>query len=902
MRSVFTILALVLMTLGGPTVSPSAGQSSDPSFVNFESPHVHPLDLSPNGNTLAVVNTAANRVELFNTASGLPVHRGSVSVGLDPVSVRFRSNLQIWVVNHISDSISIVHTGQMRVLATVRTLDEPTDVVFAGAPRRAYVACSQVNTIQVWNPSNLSQAPVEIPIAAEEPRALAVSPDRKTVYAAIFESGNGTTVLGGGIDPADIENLTLTPNMVSHPAGPYGGQNPPPNRGAGFSPAMASNLPAPPPVSLIVKRDPQGRWLDDNGGDWTRFVSGSKAFRSGRIEGWKLLDRDVAVIDTASHAVRYIDGLMNLNMALAVNPRSGQVAVVGTDATNHIRYEPNLNGVFLRVNIALADLASKQIRDLNPHLNYRRARIPQAQRNLSLGDPRGLVWRGDGRRGYVIGMGSGNLVMVDNQGRRVGAPIAIGEGPTGLALDSNLNRLYVLSRFDARISVVDLRTERVIGRIRFFDPTPRVINQGRRFLYDTHRTSGLGHLSCGSCHVDARLDRLAWDLGDPSGDMKSQDGQNTTLIEDDTFQPWHPMKGPMTTQTLQDIIGKEPHHWRGDRDGIEEFNDAFVGLLGDDRRLRPAEMKQFKRFLASISFPPNPFRNFDNTLPADLPLPGHYRTGRFGNAGDVMPNGNAQQGLALFRDQNRALDDLSCLECHTLPVGSGTPMARGDSGFVPIAAGPNGEAHLALIGDDASVQLGIKVPHLRNLYDKVGFDLQRPLSRSGFGYLHDGSVDSLARFIANDIFDVRNDQEVANLLAFMLAFSGSDFGDPLSGEPPGTPSQDVPAAVGRQVTIGGAGQQSATIDTMIALADRGQVDLVAKAKLDGRERGAVYRSGSGTFQIDQEGAPNLSKDEALALATPASRLTFTVVPSGSGDRLGIDRDEDGVLDFDDPDQ
>ena len=50
----------------------------------------------------------------------------------------------------------------------------------------------------------------------------------------------------------------------------------------------------------------------------------------------------------------------------------------------------------------------------------------------------------------------------------------------------------------------------------------------------------------------------------------------------DNLRPFDPQKGPMTTQTLQDIIGKEPHHWRGDRDGIEAFNGAFESLLGDD--------------------------------------------------------------------------------------------------------------------------------------------------------------------------------------------------------------------------------------------------------------------------------------------------------------------------------
>ncbi|MBL8769693.1 MAG: hypothetical protein JNL94_20145, partial [Planctomycetes bacterium] len=35
------------------------------SFVNWENPHVHPIDLTPDGATLLAVNTPDNRLELF---------------------------------------------------------------------------------------------------------------------------------------------------------------------------------------------------------------------------------------------------------------------------------------------------------------------------------------------------------------------------------------------------------------------------------------------------------------------------------------------------------------------------------------------------------------------------------------------------------------------------------------------------------------------------------------------------------------------------------------------------------------------------------------------------------------------------------------------------------------------
>ena len=77
----------------------------------------------------------------------------------------------------------------------------------------------------------------------------------------------------------------------------------------------------------------------------------------------------------------------------------------------------------------------------------------------------------------------------------------------------------------------------------------------------------------------------------------------------------HTMKGPMTTQTLQDIIRHEPFHWRGDRDGIEEFAGAFNGLQGADQALGNIPMQEFKDFLSTIHFTPNPFRALDNSLP-----------------------------------------------------------------------------------------------------------------------------------------------------------------------------------------------------------------------------------------------------------------------------------------------
>ncbi|MBM4109258.1 MAG: hypothetical protein FJ255_10695 [Phycisphaerae bacterium] len=871
------------------------------------------MALTPDATRLLVCNTPDNRLLIFDVTGAEPVLTGAVQVGLDPVSVRARTDSEAWVVNHVSDSVSIVDLNTMRVRATLATADEPCDIVFAGNPPRAFVSCSQANMLQVFDPGNLSAAPIAVPIEGEDPRALAVSSDGARVYAAIFESGNSSTLLGGGAAQPTIINFP--PNVVSDATGPYGGQNPPPNSGGAFVPPIApANNPAI-RVGLIVKKDAGGAWRDDNSRDWTTMVSGAQASRSGRVVGWDLVDHDIAVVNASTLAVDYHKRLMNMCMALAVNPATGRLALVGTDAINQVRFEPNLKGKFLRVNAALVDPvppATPTIRDLNTHLTYAAPTIPQSDRNKSIGDPRALVWNGAGTLAYVAGMGSNNVIQIDAEGQRLGAPaIAVPPGPTGLALDETRGRLFVLSRFDASVSTISTATQAVTSTVSFYDPTPAAVRIGRKHLYDTHKNSGLGHISCASCHVDSRLDRLAWDLGDPQGTIDPLTNRNLGQgLPGLTggFEPFHPMKGPMTTQTLQDIVGHEPHHWRGDRLGIEEFNGAFIGLQGDDANLTAQEMQEFENFLATITFPPNPHRQFENTLPTSLPLPGHLRTGRFGSAGLPLPNGNAVNGMSIYRSGTRRLDRgaFACVTCHTLPTGAGTDYTWTGAAYVPIPPGPMGERHAALVSVDGSTNISVKTPQLRNLYEKTGFNMLTTRNTAGFGLGHDGAIDSIERFVSEPAFNVASDQEVADLVAFMLAFSGSDLpaGSPTNPlDPPGTPSLDTHAAVGRQSTLVSIATappaQVTLLSSMGTLADAGKVGLVARGRVAGADRGYAYQGGA-SWRADRQGE-TLSTAVLRALATPGGEITFTVVPLGSQTRIGIDRDLDGWLDRDELD-
>ncbi len=880
------------------------------TFINWEHPHVTPLGLTPSGSRLLAVNTPDNRLEVFDTSGLEPVALRPIPVGLDPVSVRVRNEYEAWVVNHVSDTISVIDLLEGRVVHTLFTRDEPTDVVFAGEPERAFVTCSQENYLQVFDLGDLEAAPIELPIVGEEPRALAVSADGREVYLAVYESGNGTTILGGD----KLGDTLVPPNAVNLEAGPYGGQNPPPNAGTGFSPPINPSLPPPPKVSHIVRKDEQGRWIDDNGGDWTPVVSGNLASGSGRIPGWDLADHDLAIIDADSLEIDYVRRLMNINMALAVNPVSGAVAIVGTDATNEIRFEPNVNGTFLRVLVALVDpeTGASSVVDLNDHLTYQTPSIAPAERDKSLGDPRGVVWSHDGTRAYVTGMGSNNVVVIDASGARAGATptIEVGEGPTGIALSPDGGRLFVLNKFDSSISVVDVGSEAEVARTAFHDPSPEAIKVGRRHLYDTHATSGLGHVACASCHVDARMDRLAWDLGDPGGVMVGLEGKNLMgqipLISYSTFEPFHPMKGPLLTQTLQDIIGHEPLHWRGDKFGIEDFGGAYVSLQGDDGPLVGEQMQEFEDLLRTIHIAHNHFRHFYNSLKTDLELVGHFASGKWETpAGEQLPNGNPQNGLALFLPPNLLGNNgKACATCHTMPAGYGTHMEWDGEQFVPIAPGPFGEEHMALTAPVFQAMHTARIAPLRNLYERTGFKYNKPLSTAGFGIRHDGSLDGPEATLSNGIFfQVTSDQMIADLISFIKSMTGSELpmGDGTDFVfPPGAASQDTHAGVGQQVSFAQLSELDPLELTRYALLlGEGELDrlgLVAQVEVQGELRRAAL-VGPGLWQSDRA-TETWTQTELEGFAAPGAPLLLTTVVEGHEFRIGIDRDEDGFLDRD----
>ena len=357
------------------------------------------------------------------------------------------------------------------------------------------------------------------------------------------------------------------------------------------------------------------------------------------------------------------------------------------------------------------------------------------------------------------------------------------------------------------------------------------------------------------------------------------------------------MKGPMTTQTLRGMSTHGAMHWRGDRadgafgtdpctePGYAEANStnapcdedrafrnfivAFEGLLGKEGTISAPEMQQFADFMLQVQLPPNPVRSLDDSLRNQAAPLGSEQRGsdRWFSCGP-----GTTECAQLDPNATDTVED--CDGCHSLDPLNGFYGTGGEESF------------------EAQTQ-HMKVPHVRNMVHKVGmFSVAGPQVR-GTGFLHDGSVDTLDTFLQSGVFNL-SPQDERDLEAFMLA-SPTDI-SPITGQqvtigPDTFGVADVNARVSLIDAMAGTAFESAVLGGAVT-----QCDVVVKTVESGVEKGWTSAAG-GTYTPD-DGGPAIAEATLRAKANPlgdALQLTYTAVPPGAGQRMGIDRDLDAVL-------
>ncbi|MFK7976274.1 MAG: hypothetical protein AB8C02_09060 [Halioglobus sp.] len=843
----------------GTGVETETGDTIPDSYTLFEFGQSRPLAMSPNGRYLFLANTPANCLEIYNVETDTPQLISSVAVGLEPIAVAARSDTEIWVVNGLSDSVSIVDIrDRPHVKRTLLVGDEPRDIVFDGSGR-AYITAAfrgqnhptfapvdlfteGLGRADVWvfDPNNLGSALGGNPITlvnlfTDAPRGLAVSPDGDTVYAAGFFTGNLTTT---------IDELSVA--------------------AAGGSPAPTSNGDGVPAkdTGLIVKFNGTN-WVDEDGMVWDSQVN------------FTLPDLDVFEIDASLPIPVQVDSFSGVGTTLfnMTTSPDGKLFVSNTEARNHVRFEgeglidTTVRGHTAVNRVTIIDGNAVTPHNLNDHIDFDLPfgdQVSGEDKLQAIAQPGAMAYI-NGEL-WVLPLGSSKIQIYADPavsgGSWFDAPWAgfVGlllpdGGPTGIAVQDYRGRAYVYTRYGHKLSVLSTQYKYVINTIDLFSPEPASVKDGRKFLYDAQLTSGNGTGSCGSCHIFGDLDGLAWDLGEPEGHV----APNTNpFIGGPPSPTFHPMKGPMTTQTLRGIVDSGPMHWRGDRTGrdasgspipgetiesaaFKQFNPAFVGLVGRDAELSPADLQAFTDFALQIVPPPNPVRNLDNSLTAI------QQAGSDIYFNDIVDGGRTCNGCHLVDESSNAF---------------GTNKLSTSEG--------------------AMISQEFKIPHLRNMYQKVGMfgtSFDSPFVTygggsqiKGFGFIHDGAMDTLDNFLGDTVFNfvdpVNDPRRVAEFNMVV--------------------DSNLRPIVGQQIslTLANAAVAGPRIDLLIARSLANDCDLIAWSSTSANGVVSARLLPGGNFRTSLPGNPTVT-DAFIRnrVATTGEPVTYTCTAPGDGVRI-----------------
>ena len=852
-------LALTVMaTLPPPSLAqelPQVRSTSTTPWFHFEAGAVAPLVITPDGTRLLALNPGDHRLEIYavsGTRSSLALRfEGSLFTGLEPVAIALdpADSNRAYVANQLSDSVTVVDLAERVVVGSVDVGDEPHDLAIAGG--YLFVACARAriesipgatsettpaNVVVAWDLATPPEAPTLhlLPVAGHTPRALAVSADGTRLYVAPQNSGNGTSVVR--VEDAFAAGLR---QEVAEPGESFE-----------LNPLLASPIWNELSDFMVALLD---RPLFDG---WRIPIAGRIVPSSSAAASFQPADQDLFAIDTATlEQVGAATGVAGSLLALERRPGTAdELWVAGTIGRNLVRFEPELRGAAMRnviVRVAgSGSMAVQQLFELAPPLTVEEHAQPVAI---------AFDGRDGGERLFVATLGASAIVALD-PAAGTAKTFAGGDLPMGLCFDDSRGVLFAWCRGDSTIRAFDVDAGCAELLVQSLDQVaePTLIAAGRRTLYGASADSGRGsgNASCASCHLFGHLDQMSWDLGNPGGGISPiyPDSHVPLPPLDPVHSPTaafvHPMKGPMMTQSLRGIVGDEPLHWRGDRRAFQAFRGAFRSLLGGDG-ISTAEMQAYTTFVGTLAHRPNPFQPKARVYGA-LAEAGRLAFGEGDAPGD--PYTSAALGLR-------------CDSCHI------ADFARGNF--------TGGALFVVEDGFDSLFNPSL----LRSIYEKNHPEL------TGFGSLHEGSLDGVRGFLSEPIFDLVNSdpQKLAEMVEFMNQW---DTG--------------VAPLVGQQhfATAGGVAAANAWLDVAEAAALRGDCDVIGKGWIwnGGRREphGGLFArapDGSLAWLIDNGGV--LRRDEMLSLYVEGqgAQIQFTCVLPTHGRRLGIDQDEDDLLDW-----
>jgi len=227
--------------------------------------------------------------------------------------------------------------------------------------------------------------------------------------------------------------------------------------------------------------------------------------------------------------------------------------------------------------------------------------------------------------------------------------VPVGHDPRGVLMSRDGTRLLIANRLDDTISVINVRTSKLISTIPLEGPKQlSVLREGEQTFY-TARYSFQGQIGCANCHIDSTFDGLQWDL--------EPDGFGRDIVDN---------------RPIEAIKGTEPFKWNGGNPDIPTEcgprTEKYFWRAENYDGLTLTDLAVYVR-----SLPPRPNR---------WRLPGGEMT-------TVQERGRVLFNRGVDKFHNPIPEANRCSYCHSGPKGTnqrpfdvGTKKSTDDSGLL----------------------------------------------------------------------------------------------------------------------------------------------------------------------------------------------------------------------------
>jgi hypothetical protein len=239
-------------------------------------------------------------------------------------------------------------------------------------------------------------------------------------------------------------------------------------------------------------------------------------------------------------------------------------------------------------------------------------------------------------------------------------------------------------------------------------------------------------------------------------------------------------------------------------------------------------MNLYQTFAFSINFMPNPNQNLDRSLPTSL----------------VGVTGNPVTGETIFTTVPKTKPAQTCNSCHTYP-GPGSNRVIDTNELQPL-----------------------KMPQLRNIYQKLLYTRFAKTTIDGFGLNNDGDGAGFQGFFQDPNFSAYSKTQQNDMAAFEMCFD--------TGTAPGVGYTRT--LTSSNVANAGVTTDWATLEAQ-AVTSPVNIQLIARGTISGQIHGLLYQ-GNGNYLTDT--GTTYTHAQLVAFVTAGDTLSIMGVMPGTG--------------------